>query len=208
MTVFPARRSVELKVATAWSRVETLPMFARSRPSRTRWTISLSWARSGSTTKSTARPLSGREWLGPTIDTSVPPARTSRADRFPTSPPMTSAPRTPSRPPEGEADRRHGGRTRRARKEKKGAALLGATPPTERPAPARPARAIPQRRCPQRRLRFTRYPPDRRSFPFPSLSMGNRERSSLPRFAASRAPPSAGRLSARATRAPRRAARS
>src|SRR5262249_9259335 len=60
MTVFPARRSVALKVATASSRAETLPMFVRSRPSRTRWTISLSWARSDSTTKSTARPSAGR----------------------------------------------------------------------------------------------------------------------------------------------------
>ena len=32
MTVFPARRSVALKVATASSRAETLPMFVRSRP--------------------------------------------------------------------------------------------------------------------------------------------------------------------------------
>ena len=44
MIVFPARRSVGLKAATASSRVETLPMFVRSRPSRTRRTISLSWA--------------------------------------------------------------------------------------------------------------------------------------------------------------------
>jgi len=29
MTVFPERRSVELKAATASSRVETLPMFVR-----------------------------------------------------------------------------------------------------------------------------------------------------------------------------------
>src|SRR4051812_1782346 len=36
MTVFPARRSVALKVATASSRAGTLPMFVRSRPSRTR----------------------------------------------------------------------------------------------------------------------------------------------------------------------------
>ena len=74
MTVFPARRSVALKVATASSRAETLPMFVRSRPSRTRWTISLSWARSNSTTKSTARPSAGRASVGPTMDTSVPPA--------------------------------------------------------------------------------------------------------------------------------------
>src|SRR6516225_6591590 len=52
MIVFPLIRLVWLKAATASSRVETLPMFVRSRPSRTRWTISLSWARSDSTTKS------------------------------------------------------------------------------------------------------------------------------------------------------------
>ena len=56
MIVFPLRRSVGLRAATASSRVATLPMFVRSRPSRTRWTISRSWARSDSTTKSTARP--------------------------------------------------------------------------------------------------------------------------------------------------------
>jgi transposase len=42
MIVLPLIRSVGLKAATASSRVETLPMFVRSRPSRTRWTISLS----------------------------------------------------------------------------------------------------------------------------------------------------------------------
>ena len=36
MTVFPVLRSVELKAATASSRDATLPMFVRSRPSRTR----------------------------------------------------------------------------------------------------------------------------------------------------------------------------
>ena len=41
-----------------------LPMFVRSRPSRTRRTISLSWARSDSTTKSIARPSAGRAWSG------------------------------------------------------------------------------------------------------------------------------------------------
>ena len=40
MIVFPVRRSVGLKAATASSRVATVPMFPRSRPSRTRWTIS------------------------------------------------------------------------------------------------------------------------------------------------------------------------
>src|SRR4051812_40740573 len=59
MIVFPLRRSVELKAAMASSRLETLPMFVRSRPSRTRLTISLSCARSDSTTKSTARPVGG-----------------------------------------------------------------------------------------------------------------------------------------------------
>src|SRR5512132_2578112 len=60
MLVLAARRSVALKVATASSRVAMLPMFVRSRASRTRRTISLSWARSDSTTKSTARPSLGR----------------------------------------------------------------------------------------------------------------------------------------------------
>jgi hypothetical protein len=60
MIVFPLRRSVGLKAATASSRVATLPMFVRSRPSRTRCTTSPSWARSDSTTKSTARPSVGR----------------------------------------------------------------------------------------------------------------------------------------------------
>src|SRR5690242_11030980 len=99
MTVFPARRSVELKVATASSRVETLPIFVRSRPSRTRWTISPSWARSDSTTKSIAKPSAGRASSGPTMDTSVPPARIRPADRFWMSPPMTSHTRpTPPTP--------------------------------------------------------------------------------------------------------------
>jgi hypothetical protein len=40
MIVFPVRRSVELRAATASSSVATLPMLVRSRPSRTRWTIS------------------------------------------------------------------------------------------------------------------------------------------------------------------------
>src|SRR5262249_7328957 len=52
---------------------------------------------SDSTTKSTARPSAGRASDGPTMDTSVPPARIRRADRFPMSPPMTS--NTRSTPP-------------------------------------------------------------------------------------------------------------
>src|SRR2546426_159644 len=60
MIVFPLRRSVGLKAATASSRAATLPMFVRSRPSRTRWTSSLNWARSGTTTKSIVRPPEGR----------------------------------------------------------------------------------------------------------------------------------------------------
>ena len=59
MIVLPLIRSVGLKAATASSRVATLPMFVRTRPSRARRTISLSWARSGTTTKSTVRPSSG-----------------------------------------------------------------------------------------------------------------------------------------------------
>src|SRR4051812_44148937 len=44
MIVLPLIRLVGLKAATASSRVETLPMFVRSRPSRTRPTMSFSWA--------------------------------------------------------------------------------------------------------------------------------------------------------------------
>ena len=65
MIVFPLRRSVGFKAATASSRVAMLPMFVRSRPSRTRWTISPSWSRSDTTTKSTARPLAGCALAGP-----------------------------------------------------------------------------------------------------------------------------------------------
>ena len=39
MIAFPLRRPVRLKATTASSRVAMLPMFVRSRPSRTRWTI-------------------------------------------------------------------------------------------------------------------------------------------------------------------------
>src|SRR5205809_2179289 len=60
--------------------------------------ISLSWAGSDSTTKSTAKPSAGRASTGPTMDTSVPPARIRRADRFPMSPPMRS--NTRSTPPD------------------------------------------------------------------------------------------------------------
>src|SRR6185437_14513786 len=90
MIVFPLRRAIGLRAATPSSRGETLPMFGRSRPSRTRFTISPSWARSDSTTKSIARPSLGRASGGPTTDTSLPPARIRPADRFPMSPPMTS----------------------------------------------------------------------------------------------------------------------
>src|SRR3984893_13084207 len=97
MIVFPLRRSVRLKAATASSRVAMLPMFVRSRPSRTRWTISACWARSGTRTKSIVKPLAGRASVGPAMVTSVPPARITPADRFAMSPPMTS--KTRSTPP-------------------------------------------------------------------------------------------------------------
>jgi hypothetical protein len=42
MIVFPLSRSVGLRAATASSRPATVPMLVRSRPSRTRWTISRS----------------------------------------------------------------------------------------------------------------------------------------------------------------------
>src|SRR5215471_17854613 len=96
MIVFPLIRSVGLKAATASSRVETLPMFVRSRPSRNRWTSSLNWARSGTTTKSIVRPPVGRASVGPAMVTSVPPARITPADRFAMSPPRTSKTRSTS----------------------------------------------------------------------------------------------------------------
>src|SRR3546814_12122620 len=61
MIVFPLIRLVGLRAATASSRVETLPMFVRSRPSRTPWAISLSWARSGPTKKAAAKPSTDRK---------------------------------------------------------------------------------------------------------------------------------------------------
>jgi len=67
MIVFPLIRSVGLKAATASSRAATLPMFVRSRPSQTRWTSSLNWARSGTTTKSIVRPPEGRASVGPVM---------------------------------------------------------------------------------------------------------------------------------------------
>ena len=96
MIVFPLIRSVGLKAATASSRAATLPMFVRSRPCRTRWTSSLNWARSGTTTKSTVRPPEGRASVGPVMVTSVPPARITPADRFAMSPPRTSKTRSTS----------------------------------------------------------------------------------------------------------------
>src|SRR4051812_35527522 len=56
MIVFPPRPRVGLRAARASSGVELLPLFARSPPSPPRRTISPSWARSDSTTKSTAEP--------------------------------------------------------------------------------------------------------------------------------------------------------
>src|ERR1700746_2529021 len=82
MIVFPLIRSVRLKAATASSRAATLPMFVRSRPTRTRWTSSLNRAQSGMTTKSTVRPPEGRASVGPVTVTSVPPERIRPADRF------------------------------------------------------------------------------------------------------------------------------
>ncbi len=42
ITGFPKRRLVEFKVVIASSSVEISPIFIRNRPSRTRWTISVS----------------------------------------------------------------------------------------------------------------------------------------------------------------------
>src|SRR5690348_1810247 len=65
MIVLPLIRLVGLKAATASSRLAMLPMLVRSRPSRTRWTISPSWARSDTTTKSIAKPSAGRASVRP-----------------------------------------------------------------------------------------------------------------------------------------------
>ena len=97
MIVLPLIRPVGLRAATASSRVATLPMFVRTRPSRARRTISLSWSRSGTTTKSTVRPSAGRASVGPVMVTSVPPVRIRRADRFAMSPPRTSNTSRPRR---------------------------------------------------------------------------------------------------------------
>src|SRR3954447_19828866 len=81
MIVFPLIRLVGLRAATASSRVATVPMLVRSRPSRTRWTISPSWARSDSTTKSTARPSGGRGPGGPEEKSPARPAGGRRPGR-------------------------------------------------------------------------------------------------------------------------------
>jgi hypothetical protein len=82
MIVFPLIRSVGFKAATASSRVETLPMFVRSRPSRT---AGRSHSVGHDLTRQRSRPpgpSSGRASAGPTMDTSVPPARIRPADCF------------------------------------------------------------------------------------------------------------------------------
>ena len=69
----------------ASSRLAMVPMFVRSRPSRTRWTISLSWPRLDSTTKSIARPWTGHSADGPTMDDqSRSRAMSTRSRRIPT----------------------------------------------------------------------------------------------------------------------------
>ncbi len=82
MTVFPARRSVELKVATASSRFEILPTFVRSLPSRPAERSRIAGRRSASTTKSSVEPSVGRTSVGPTTVTNAPPARTGAARPF------------------------------------------------------------------------------------------------------------------------------
>src|SRR4051794_17651113 len=69
MMVFPLIRLVGFRAATASSMLAMLPMFVRSRPSRTRWTISPSWPRSDTRTKSIVRPLVGRASIGPAMVT-------------------------------------------------------------------------------------------------------------------------------------------
>jgi hypothetical protein len=59
-TMITTAASIEGQSTNTSSRVAMLPTFVRSRPSRTRWTMSLKWARSDSTTRSIARPSAGR----------------------------------------------------------------------------------------------------------------------------------------------------
>ncbi len=73
-----------------------VPMFVRSRPSPTRFTISPSWSRSASTTKSIARLFAGWPTTGPTTDTRVPPGLIKAEELFWMSPPMTSKTRSTS----------------------------------------------------------------------------------------------------------------
>src|SRR5262249_19011773 len=97
MIVFPVIRLVGLKAATASSRVDTLPMFVRSRPSRTRRTISLNWVRWDTTTKSTARPPAGPAPARPAGAPSGPSAPINAPAPLPASPPPQ--PHTTAAPP-------------------------------------------------------------------------------------------------------------
>ena len=89
MIVFPLRRVVGLRAATSSSRSAMSLMLFLRRPSRTRWTISVSRARSASTTKSIARPSAGRaSW--PDHGHQCPPGPIRPAGRAWNWPPMTS----------------------------------------------------------------------------------------------------------------------
>ena len=90
MIVLPGIRRLGANADGASASGRTAPLIGFSRPDRTRSARSASRNRSGSTTKKIARPSAGHTFGGPTIVTSVPPARISGAERSRTSPPITS----------------------------------------------------------------------------------------------------------------------
>src|SRR6185295_15546993 len=79
--VLPGMRLSGANAAAASASGNTALTTGLRRPSRTRAARSASRARSGSTTKNTARPSRGRVSGGSAMVTSVPPARTSAAER-------------------------------------------------------------------------------------------------------------------------------
>src|SRR6478752_10565417 len=77
LIVLPRGRRWRAKASAVSARGRTSPTSGFNRPSRTRWASSVSCARSGSTTKKTARPSFGCAVGGTAMVTSVPPRRTS-----------------------------------------------------------------------------------------------------------------------------------
>jgi len=77
MIVLPLTHFVGLKEATASSRVDTLPMFVRSRPSRTRWTLT-QLGTIGLDNEADRQAVVGPHPGRPTTDTSVEADRSGR----------------------------------------------------------------------------------------------------------------------------------